>query len=132
MDERVPVTPGALHDPPSASWKVVYDNRRIESQVREVDNIQIGAITRGNHSTVMESITPSRCHGLFVDQELDREFRAARSITRPDREQAGRRTRVADVLDVGASIGDTANRVAAFRLNPPWAPKELIPPFRAE
>ena len=38
-DERMPVAPGALHDPPSARWKIVYDDRRLEVQVREVNNI---------------------------------------------------------------------------------------------
>jgi hypothetical protein len=39
MDERVPVTPGVLHDPLSARRKIVYDDRRLEAQVREINNI---------------------------------------------------------------------------------------------
>jgi|ERR1051325_9715655 hypothetical protein len=111
MDKRVPVAPGALHDPLSARWKIMYDDRRLEPQVRKVDNIQVGAITWGNHSAVMKSISPSRRQRLLVDQELERQFRAAPPIARPNREQAGRRTGVADVPDVGAAIGDTADRV---------------------
>ena len=53
MNERVPVPAGALHDPSSARRKIVYDDRRLEPQVREVDNIEVGAIARGNHSAVM-------------------------------------------------------------------------------
>jgi len=39
MDERVPVALSALHDPLSARRKIVYDDRRLEAQVREVNNI---------------------------------------------------------------------------------------------
>jgi len=113
-DEGVPVAPGALHNPPSTRRKIVCDDRRIEPQVREVDNIEVGAIARGNHSAVMESISPSRRQGLFVDQELERQLWAARSIARPNSEQAGRRTGVADIPNVGAPIGDTADRVAVL------------------
>src|SRR5690348_6077870 len=114
MDERVPVAFGALYDPPPARRKIVYDNRRLEPQVREVDNIEVGAIARGNRSAVMEPISPSRRQGLFVDQELERQLGAARSIARPNGEQAGRRTAVADVPNVGAPVGDTADRVAVY------------------
>jgi hypothetical protein len=46
-----------------------------------------------------------------MDQELERQLRAARPIARPNGEQAGRRTGIADISNVGASIGDTADRV---------------------
>ena len=60
----------------------------------------------------MESISPSRRQGLLVDQELERQLRAARPIARPNGEQAGRRTGIADKPNVGAAVGDTADRVA--------------------
>ena len=60
----------------------------------------------------MEPITPCRRHGLLVDQELDRQLRAAGPIARPHGEQAGRRTGVANIPNVGAAGGDTADRVA--------------------
>ena len=66
MDERMPVASGALHDPPAAGWKIVYDYRPLELQVSEVDHIEIGAIARGNHSAVVESISSSRCQRLLV------------------------------------------------------------------
>jgi hypothetical protein len=115
MDERVPVAPGALHDPPSTRRKIVRDHRRIEPQVREIDDIEVGAVAWGNHPAVMEPITPGRRQGLFVDQKLERQPWAARSIARPNREQAGRRTGVADVPNVRAPIRDTADRVAVHK-----------------
>src|SRR5262245_41417062 len=115
MDESVQVAPGALHDPLSTRRKIVCDDRRLEAQVREVDKIDVGAVARGNHSAVMESISTSRRQGLFVDQELERQLWAARSIARPNSEQAGRRTGVADIPNVGAPIGDTADRVAVHK-----------------
>src|SRR4051794_24066051 len=63
----------------------------------------------------MESISPSRRQSLFVHQELERQLGAARSIARPNGEHAGRRTRVADIPNVGAPIGDTADRVAVHK-----------------
>ena len=90
MDEGVPVAPGALHDPLPACREIVHDDGRLEPQLREVDDIEVGAIARGNHSAVVESITPSRRQGLLVDQEFERQLRAACPITRPNGEQAGR------------------------------------------
>ena len=108
----MPVAPGALHDPPSARRKIVYDDRRLEVQVREVNNIYVGAIAGGNHSAVMEAISPSRRQCLLVDEELEWQLRAARPIARPNGEQAGRRTGIADKPNVGTAIGDAADRVA--------------------
>ena len=113
-DERVPVAPGALHNPLSARGKIVNDDGSLKAQVLEVDNIQVGAIARGNYSTVMESVTPSRRHRLLVDQVREWQLRAALPVARPDREQACRRTGIADIPNVGAAVGDTADRVAVY------------------
>jgi hypothetical protein len=90
MEECVPVAPGPLHDSLSPSRKIVHDNGRIEPQFREVDHIEVGATARGNHAAVVESITAGRRHGLLVHQKLERQFRSAFPIARPNREQAGR------------------------------------------
>jgi len=66
MDESVPVAPGALHDPLPACREIVHNDGPREAQLREIDDVEVGAIARGNHSEIVESITPSRCHGLLV------------------------------------------------------------------
>ena len=72
MDEGVPVAPGTLHNPLAACRKIVHDDRRLKPQVREVDNIKVCAIPQGNHSAVVETVTPGRRQGLLVDQEFER------------------------------------------------------------
>src|SRR5260370_8432972 len=69
MDEGVPVAPGTLHDSLAARWKIVHDDSRIETQLREVDDIKVRAIARGNHSAVVETVTPGLRQGLLVNQE---------------------------------------------------------------
>ena len=84
----MPVAPGTLHDPLAACREIVHDNRWQETQVREVDDIKVRAIARPNHTPVVETVTPGRRQGLLVNQEFERQPRAARPITRPKTQQA--------------------------------------------
>jgi hypothetical protein len=77
MDESVAVAPGALHDSLPARREIVHDDGRLEPKLREVDDIEVGAIARGSHSAVVESITSSRRQGLLMHEEFERQLRAA-------------------------------------------------------
>ena len=101
MDEGVPVALGALHDPLSARREIVHDDGRFEPQRREVDDIEVGAIARGNHSAVVESITSGRRQGLLVHKKFERQLRAACPIARLLRPDSGWRD---DSANCGRSL----------------------------
>ena len=86
----MPVAPGTLDYPLAACREIVHDGRRLQTQGREVDDIKVRVIAWSNHSAVVETVTPGRRQGLLVNQEFERQPRAARPITRPKTEKAGR------------------------------------------
>ena len=109
----MPVAPGTLHDPLATRRQIVHDDRQIKTEVREIDDIEVGPIAGGNDSPVVQAVTAGRRRRLLVDQEFQRQLRAARPIARP--KGAGRQASWScKSIHVRTAVGDAADRVAVY------------------
>ena len=65
--ERVLVADGVLHDALATGWEIMHDDGPFQVQVRKIDDIDVSAIARRDHTAVMEFVGSCRGSRLFVD-----------------------------------------------------------------
>ena len=110
-DDRVPPAVGPLQQAPAAGRQVVDDLGLAESEAVEVDDVEIGAVPRGEHATVA---TVRRSRAVSRQWRCTRNGSGIRSWSRSRPQcvqQRGREAAVADRADVGAAVAEARHGV---------------------
>ena len=76
-----------------------------------VDDVEVGAIARGNDAAIVEANGASRVAGLLADHIGKVELGAARAVARPVGQQRCREAAVADHANVGPTVRQSGDGV---------------------
>jgi hypothetical protein len=106
----VAVARRALDQAPPTSRQVVDHLGPLQGKRIEVDDVDVGLVSRRQQAAIIQAIGRRRAARLLGHQELQRQLRPARAVAAPQRQQRGRRGGIADHADMRAAIGDAQHR----------------------
>src|SRR5271154_5195424 len=108
-DDGVPIALSPLQEPASAGWQVVADDWAVQPEVVQVDDVEVGLVTRLEKTAVAQAGRQGRLPALPADDE-----RRARAIAvplpGPQLEKRCREASVTDRGDVSAPVAQPGNR----------------------
>src|SRR5579884_646395 len=105
-DEGGAVAMGPLHEPPPAGRQIGYHLRLMQSQPREVDQIEVGAQPRLEAAAIGEAEELGRLAGLHFDELRQRQAGTAMAIAAPMGQHERRHAGVDDRAAMRAAVAE--------------------------
>ena len=108
-DDRVEVAVRSLEDSAATGREVVGELRATDREAVVVDDVQVGAVARGENAAIEQANRASGVAGLALDQELERDSTLG-PLAAPVLQQRGGERSVADGADMSSAVAQGRDR----------------------